>query len=158
MKRPIVLYLLCLLLAILSLNGLVAGMLMLIRPDGSLLQLNTEWLAGSPFASYLLPGFLLFLCIGFLPLLSLIGLLVRPSWSWPNALNIYQGQSWGWTYTLFSGIGTMIWIIVQQFMTRYFILQPIILSLGLAIVILALMPPVMQWDQSHTKTNGVINQ
>ena len=90
MKRPFELYLLCLLLAILSLNGLVAGMLMLICPDGSLLQLNTEWLAGSPFRNYLLPGCLLFSCIGVLPLLSLIGLLFRPAWSWPGTFNIYR--------------------------------------------------------------------
>lgn len=150
MKRPFELYLLCLLLTILSLNGLVAGMLMLIRPDGSLLQLNTEWLAGSPFRNYLLPGCLLFLCIGVLPLLSLIGLLFKPAWAWPRTFNIYQGQSWGWTFALYSGIGTMIWIIVQQFMTRYFILQPIILSIGLVLVILVLMPRMMKWDQVHT--------
>jgi len=136
---------------------LVAGMLMLIRPDGSLLQLNTEWLDGSPFGSYLLPGFMLFLFIGFLPLLSLIGLLVRPAWSWPNVLNIYQEQSWGWTYTLFSGIGTMIWIIVQQFMTRYFILQPIILSIGLALVILALLPRLMRWDYAQATKEKTLN-
>jgi hypothetical protein len=153
MKRPVELYLLSILLVILSLNGLVAGMLMLIRPDGSLLQLTTEWLDGSPFRNYLLPGCLLFTCIGILPLLSLVGLLLRPAWSWPNRFNIYPGQSWGWTFTLYSGIGTMIWIIVQQFMTRYFILQPIILSVGLAIVVLTLLPRLMRWDQSHSERN-----
>lgn len=143
MKRPIELFLLCLMLFVLSVNGLVAGVLMLISPDGALLQMDPTFLNGSPFSNYLIPGILLFTCIGVLPLLSLIGLIFKPKWRWADSLNVYSDRSWGWTFSLYSGLGTMIWIIVQQFTTRFFILQPVILCLALAIVVLTILPRVI---------------
>jgi hypothetical protein len=150
-KRPIETYFLWLLLVFLSLNGLVAGSLMLIATDGSLLKMDPTWLDKSPFSSFLLPGCLLFLLIGVLPMLALTGLIFDPQWRWARFLNIYPTRRWGWTFSLYSGIGTIIWIIVQQFMTGFFFLQPIILSLGLSLVILTLMPRVMN---SNIVTNG----
>ncbi len=145
MKRPFETYLLWFLLLFLSLNGLIAGSLMLVRPDGSLLQMDRAWLENSPFGGYFIPGCLLFLCIGILPMLSFAGMAFRPAWNWPKFLNIYPDRHWGWTFSLYSGIGTIIWIIFQQFVTKFFILQPVILSMALATVVLTLMPGNMNY-------------
>jgi len=45
----------------------------------------------------------------------------------------------------YSGIITIAWIIGQQLLTEYFILQPIIAAMGLAIIIFSLMPSVQDW-------------
>jgi hypothetical protein len=152
MKRPFETWILWLLLFVLSVNGLIAGSMMLIRPDGSLLKMDPEWLSGSPFSTYVIPGCLLFSFIGILPALSIAGMAIKQDWRWPERLNIYRNRSWGWTYSLFSGIGTIIWIIIQQFVTKFFILQPVILSMALAIVVLTLMPRTMKYfDRTAAK-------
>jgi hypothetical protein len=55
------------LLALLGLTGataVVGGLLLLARPDGSLLRLDRSALAGSPFRDWRLPGFLLAALVG----------------------------------------------------------------------------------------------
>ncbi len=151
MKRPFLTWILWLFLAILSFYGLVAGTMMLVSPDGSLLKMDPEWLQGSPFTSYLIPGLLLFFCIGVLPALAIIGMAFQPDWKWARSVNIYPERNWGWTFSLCSGIGTIIWIIVQQFTTKYFILQPVILTLAVCIIVLTLMPGTMRFFSGISK-------
>jgi hypothetical protein len=62
-----------------------------------------------------------------------------------NRLNIYKNRCWGWTFAIYSGIITNSWIIVQQLMAEYFILQTIIAGVGLLIIVTALLPRVMQY-------------
>ncbi len=62
-----------------------------------------------------------------------------------NAFNIFSDKTWGWTYTLYTGIISVIWIVVQQLLTGYFILQPIIAGTGILIVIFCLMPRVQKY-------------
>jgi hypothetical protein len=59
--------------------------------------------------------------------------------------NAYPALHWGWTYSLYSGLITMGWIIIQQFMTQYFWIQPVILTVGLLILIFTLIPGVMNY-------------
>lgn len=49
---------------------------------------------------------------------------------------------WSWTAALISGIGLVIWIVVQMTMVPYFFLQPLLLGWGLGIIGLCLMPGV----------------
>jgi hypothetical protein len=55
------------LLALLGFTGaaaVVGGSLLMVRPDGSLLQADRSALAGSPFRDWRLPGFLLAVLVG----------------------------------------------------------------------------------------------
>lgn len=145
MKKPFEAYLLILLVSVLSINGLAGGILMLIDPSGSLLGMQTSWLGKAPFANYFIPGLILFLCNGLFPLLAILGLIWRPNWHVLNRINLYKNVHWGWTFSLYSGIVCMVWIVVQQFITTYFILQPVIYALGIAILVLALLPRNMRF-------------
>lgn len=144
MKVRLFLYLLLVLHLFLSLGALAGGGMLVLQPDGSLLGMEPGWLAQSPFSSYLLPGLLLFIFSGLLPLFSFIGLLFKPEWRWANALNIYPNRHWAWTYSLYSGIIVITWITVQLVMTRYFWLQPIMIFTGLLIVVFTLTPSIMK--------------
>jgi hypothetical protein len=84
----------------------------------------------------------------------MIGLLTSSKWRIPEFLNIYPDKQWGWTYALYSGIIAILWIIVQQLMTEYFILQPVILSLGILIVILCLLPGIMNYFSRKIKARN----
>jgi hypothetical protein len=144
MKVRLFLYPLLVLHLFLSLGALAGGGMLVLRPDGSLLGMELGWLAQSPFSSYLIPGFLLFIFSGLLPLFSFLGLLFKPEWRWANALNIYPNRHWAWTYSLYSGIIVITWITVQLVMTRYFWLQPVMIFTGLLIVVFTLTPSIMK--------------
>mgnify|MGYP000995207924 FL=1 len=56
--------LLFILLSFIAITATVSGILMISQPDGSILQLKPELLAGSPFSNYLVPGILLACVVG----------------------------------------------------------------------------------------------
>lgn len=145
MKRPPESYLLYLLLGFLSLNAVGGGIALMLAPDGSLLQIRIEWLELSPFTDFFVPGLILFCINGLLPFATLYGLIVRPDWRFAEQCNIYSQKHWSWTFSLYCGIISVLWIAFQQMMTRYFILQPIIIAIGMLIVITTLLPRVQRW-------------
>jgi hypothetical protein len=138
MKAPFFLYLLFSLHLFLGLGAFAGGGMLILKPDGSLLGMEPGWLAQSPFSPYLIPGFLLFIFSGLFPLLTFLGLLLKPEWRWANALNIYPNRHWSWAYSLYSGLIVITWITVQLIMTRYFWLQPVMIFTGLLIIIFTL--------------------
>ncbi|HSM46668.1 MAG TPA: hypothetical protein VK872_02550, partial [Draconibacterium sp.] len=77
--------------------------------------------------------------------------LITKNRTWFRWLNIYPEKFWGWTFSIYSGVITNIWIIVQQLMAEYFILQTIIAAVGLLILIAALLPRVMKFYNSPIK-------
>ncbi len=140
MNRPFLLYLLLIPHLFLGISASAGGGLMLLKPDGSLLGMDPEWLHGSPFNNYFLPGLILFTTVGLFPLFTAVGLLLKPAWGWANALNIYTDRHWAWAYSLYAGIIVITWITVQLIMTHYFWLQPIMIFTGLHILILPCRP------------------
>jgi len=148
MNRPFLLYPLVFLLAFLGIGAIAGGGMLFIKPDGSLLGMDPEWLEHSPFNNYLIPGLILFTFSGFLPLLTLLGLLLKPNWRWTNAFNIYSDKHWAWAYSLYSGIIVITWITIQLIMTQYFWLQPVMIFTGLLIIVLSLTPSVMKYFEN----------
>ena len=144
MTRPFFLYLLFVPHLFLGISATAGGGLLLLKPDGSLLGMDPGWLDNSPFNTYLAPGLILLIVVGLFPLFTFVGLLLKPGWRWANIFNIYHDRHWAWTYSLYSGIITIIWITVQLVMTQYFWLQPVMIFTGLMIILLTLTPPVMK--------------
>lgn len=145
MKRPFESYVLFGLLIVLSGNAFYGGGTMIIRPDGSLIGMSTDWLAGSPFTNFLLPGIILLLLMGVLPVITLIGLtgrFGRRKTRVFEALNMCPEKHWSWSFSLYTGIITLIWIIVQQLLAEFFILQPLISAIGVLIIIFTLLPRI----------------
>lgn len=89
------------------------------------LGMPAEWLAGTAFGSWVLPGVFLLLTVA-APLIAAAVMELRAA---PGA---------GWL-SLSTGVILIGWIIVQlAVFQRYFILQPIVQLFGLAIILLAL--------------------
>ncbi len=145
MKRPFEIYILCFLILFISAGAIYGGGSLILSPDGSLLKMEQAWHEMLPFPDYLIPGIILFLFLGIFPLTALVGLFDRKNNRFLNAFNIFNDKYWGWTYTLYSGIISVIWIVVQQLLTGYFILQPIIAGTGILIVIFCLTPRVQKY-------------
>jgi len=135
--------LLCSLHLFLGINGLAGGILLIIKPEGSLLGMNVDWLNRSPFESYLIPGILLAFFLGVIPLVTFFGLIIKKNWRFANLFNIYRNRYWAWSFSLYTGIIAITWITVQLILTQYFWIQPVIIFIGLLILILTLVPEVM---------------
>jgi hypothetical protein len=134
---------LVILLLILSVNALVGGALMIIKPDGSLLGFPDDYLANTPFADYTIPGILLFSCVGVVSAIALIGMVRVHDIRWLEKLNLYKSMYWGWTFSFYAAIITLIWIGSQILMTDFFWLQPAILGMGVVMIVILLMPSVV---------------
>ncbi len=132
----------------LGVNGSAGGLLLVIKPDGSLLGMQSGWLDHSPFKDYLIPGLLLLIFLGILPLLTLSGLARIKNRVRTNKFNIYRNRNWAWAYSLYTGITAIIWITVQLILAGYFWIQPVIIFNGLLIIIFTLLPGVMKHYES----------
>jgi hypothetical protein len=56
----------------LGIGALLGGGLLSVAPDGHLLGMTTKTLAGTPFHTYLVPGIILFTCIGVAPIFAAV--------------------------------------------------------------------------------------
>ena len=114
-----------------GLSGLYGGGVLVWDPTGALLQMPLSLLEGSPFATYRIPGLILFTVLGIGPLVVAVGLWRRQVWAWYGAVAV-------------SG-GLLIWIAVQVWMVGYHAEPPLQLiygTLGGTLLILALRPSV----------------
>ena len=144
-KRPLSLFILAALLAIQSLGGLFGGFSLVLSPSGEIMKMPLGMLEGSPFTTFLLPGLILLVFLGFFPGILAYALILRPGWKWFGCLNIYQGIHWAWTYTLYLGIMLAIWIFIEIIWINYDILQTIFGMVGVIIIILVMMPANMRF-------------
>ncbi|MCX6225673.1 MAG: hypothetical protein NTV01_13140 [Bacteroidia bacterium] len=153
-KKPIALYVLVFLLFSQAMAALYGGLSLIFDPTGSSLKMGGELLKSTPFSNYLIPGLILGLVLGVLPLLLIYPLLAQPHWKWTRKLNLYKNRYWAWTYSLYVGLGVIIWMDVQIYMIGYSqTIQSVIAGLGLLIVIFTLWPSVMKYfRRSKRKT------
>ena len=151
MKRPFAVYVLLFLHLFLGLGAATGGLLLMLRPDGSLLQMQPGWLNDTVFVNYFIPGFLLFTFLGALSILTLTGIFIKPDFAWTRALNLYPGKHWSWAFSIYTGISSITWITVQLVMTQYFWIQPVIIFNGLLILAFTLLPGTMNYLSLNKK-------
>ena len=130
-RRPVAVWALLVLLVVQGLGGLGGGLSLSVAPDGSLLRMPTSLLEGSPFPDFLVPGLILLLVLGVLPLAAVIGL--------------WLGRRWAWYAAFVVGCGLMVWILVEITIIPYDILQPLFGGVGMAIFIVSLLRPVRRF-------------
>ncbi len=123
-RRPAAAWILLILLLVQGLGGVGGGLSLVLKPDGSVMGMPVSHLDGSPFSDYLIPGIILLLVLGVLPLVAAAGLWVRRSWAW---------------YVSFAvGCGLMIWILVEITIIPYDPLQIVFGVIGALIVLVSL--------------------
>lgn len=136
-KAPAGFYFLIILILFQGLSGIWGGTMLVLDPSGSLLQLPLQLLSDSPFQDYLIPGLILLILLGILPLVIVYALWKKVSWSVSGALLI--------------GIMLVVWIGVQILIVGYQDnppLQALYGSVGILILITLNASSVIQYLRS----------
>jgi hypothetical protein len=111
----------------LGLGALFGGGALVLAPDGHLLGMPTKLLAGSPFPSFLVPGIVLFTCLGLAPLLA-AAITVRRRAFAPLAAVAIGLTLIGWVcveMVVLAGPGSLAWAL-------YLVLGACIAAIGVA--------------------------
>jgi hypothetical protein len=127
-RRPAGVWILLVLLVIQGLGGLAGGLALTLKPDGSIMKMPLSYLDGSPFSDFLIPGLVLLLVLGVLPLAAAAGLWMRRTWAWYAAFAV--------------GCGLMIWILVEITIIPFSWLQPMFGVVGVLIFAVAALKSV----------------
>ena len=133
-SRPLTFYILIGLMTFQGLSGLFGGIMLVLDPSGNSLNMPIDLLKNSPFANYLIPGIILLLILGVLPLTVMNGL--------------WKKQKWSWYGSLFVSLALLIWIFVEVLMIGYQAEPPLQLVYGIAgilLLIFTLMPSVKNY-------------
>ncbi len=128
------LYTLMLLMGFQALSGLAGGFGLISDPTGTALGIPHNWLAGSPFGDYLIPGIILFAVLGIFPAIVFVGLLRQSSWAYWASLAV--------------GAGLVIWIAVEIMVIGYHTdppLQAIYGTVGVLMSALTLNPRLREY-------------
>jgi hypothetical protein len=124
-RRGLVFYALAGALAVQGLSGVAGGIGLVTDPTGANVQIPIEWLQGSPFDSYWIPGWILLVVLGVGPLVAFGGLLRERPWARRASFAV--------------GIALMVWIAVEIAVIGYHAQPPLQLVYGgLGIVIVGL--------------------
>jgi hypothetical protein len=144
-KRPFTIHLLAILLGIQSLGGLGGGLALTCSPSGAFMHMPLSVLNGSPFPNFFIPGLILLVLLGILPGILAYAVIKQPGWPHAGYFNIYKNVHWSWTYSLYTGIMLVIWIITEIRWISYDILQTIYGLLGVLLIILTMLPSNMKY-------------
>jgi hypothetical protein len=162
-KVPYETYLLAGLLIFLSMGGIYGGLSLIIDSSGTQFDLNTANLKNYPYPDFQIPGLVLFILFGIIPLSLIIPLIKKPKLKMANFLNIYPRRYWAWTYSLYIGIVLIIWVDIQIWLIGYYSFFQIFWSfLGLTIIFVCLLPAQLRffsiWKLNSQKTIKTENE
>ena len=129
------------LLGFLALGAIGGGGVLIVSPTGELLGMPLSELNNSPFNSFLIPGIILFIVLGIIPLLLIIALLKKPEFKLAGLINLFKDMHWSWTFSIYVAIMLIGWIQIQMiFLQSVVWLHTFYMFYAVAIIIVALLP------------------
>lgn len=116
-ERPWYAWIAVLLQVVIAVTAIPVGVMLIVQPDGNLMQMPVSWLEHTPFTSYLVPGVLLLGMNGIGQLVAAVLIVIRH----PLAPWLTGGL----------GVALMAWIAFQLLTVEWMWLQPVIGVIGL---------------------------
>ena len=144
MKTKITRNIFLIVLGFLSIGAIGGGAVLIISPEGELMGLPVSSFKNMPFNSFLIPGIILFLVLGLVPLLLIIALLKKPESKLAEQFNVFKDMHWSWTYSIYIAITLICWIHIQLIFLQsgVFWLYTFYMLYAVVIIIIALLPQI----------------
>lgn len=139
-KKPFLIGVLIWLQILLGFGAIVSGGMLMLAPDGSLLQMPLSVMQDSPFPNFFVPGMILCVLLGVFPMCVAYGLWKRPGWSWPDAVNPFKRMHWSWAGSLAAGVMVSIWLTVELIWVEVFFLHILYYAWSGLILLITLLP------------------
>lgn len=153
-RRPLSLWLLAAVMAVLFLGGLSGAWMFLAHPDGRGIGMEAT-LARLPVDSFVLPGLFLPLVMSLLPALLIAGMLSRSDWPWLEPLAQATGMRGSWVCAVALGIGIGIWLGIQGFFIGFAApAQRFTALIGAGILLCALAPSTRRAMRGRRRPSG----
>lgn len=140
--------LLAILVGLQAASGLGGGAVLVIDPSGGLLGVPLTVLRHGVFVDFLIPGVILLVVLGVFPAIVAVALLVRPRWDALRPVERVFGEHWSWVGAGVVGVGLLVWLAVELWVVGASSLLVAYAVLGLAIVVLALLPGTRRFYRS----------
>ena len=130
-------------LGFLALGAIGGGGAMIIAPTGALLEMPLSMLEKSPFHSFLIPGIILFVVLGVIPIWLIIALLKKPESRLAERFNLFKDMHWSWTFSIYIAFALIGWIQIQMvFLQTVHWLHAFYMFFAVTIIIIALLPRI----------------
>ena len=129
------------LLVFLGLGAIGGGAVFIISPSGKLMGMPLSILNPSPFYNFLIPGIILFLMLGVLPILLSIALIKKPQSKLAEHFNFCHDMHWSWTFSIYIAFTLIFWIQIEMVLLNAVSwLHTIYILLAVLIIFVALLP------------------
>ena len=134
---------LLLLLVILGVGAIFGGGVLIISPSGKLFGMPLSMLDNSPFNNFLIPGIILFIVLGLVPIALTFALIKKPQYKFAELFNLYSDMYWAWTYSIYTAFALIIWIQIEMtFLRAVHWSHTLYMFFAVAIIFVALLPQV----------------
>lgn len=137
-RRPVGVKAVLVALLVQGVSGVVGGLGLVLDPSGASLGIPVDWLEGSAFSDYLIPGLILLLVLGVGPLVALVA--------------AWRQRPWAWHATVSVGVALVVWLAVEIVTIGYHPRPPLQLTYGLlalAILVLAALPSARRFMRAR---------
>lgn len=149
---PVTCKLLIILHIILGIGAVFGGGALTIDPEGTLLGMPITILDQSPFHNFLIPGIILLLFLGVLPLIIAFNLINQKSSKIGDALNFSKDIHWSWSFSIYISFILIIWLCIQIYMINGISnVHLIYMTLGLLIQAITILPSVQDYYRLNSK-------
>ncbi|WP_040948450.1 hypothetical protein [Gorillibacterium massiliense] len=150
-KKPVSVNILIALHIFLGVGALFGGGALMIGPDGSVLKMPSDLMEIKMFPDYFIPGLILFLVLGVVPLIIATFLINGREFRPFQFLNIYGDMRSAWTASLYMGFADLIWITVEVYvMQAVAIIHLVYFAIGFILQIVTLLPSVRNYYKLET--------
>ncbi len=108
-KKPLALKLLIGMVTFLGIMGIPSGLMLLIKPDGSLMGLPADMLQKLPVGDWSLVGLFLFVAYGICSWILVYGLWTKKQWDWTAPVEKLFRHHWSWAASVVMGLILVVW-------------------------------------------------
>ena len=140
------------LLLFLSAGALFGGGAFLLFPEGWMGMTPELILQHSPFKNFLIPGLILFVVLGLMPVFVVWGLLKRKDCKLAQMVNIYPDMHWSWSWSVYTGFALIIWVYMEvYFLQGFHWLHSFYFFYGVLLLVVALSKSLRQQYSVNNK-------